>query len=364
MRILIKKIYMFIIKVLNYLFKPKKINRNHIVVMMTFKQDVFPIIEALSHQGYNITVVGKVEDQAQLKNLKNIMFIPAGNKKVISHIKALSSAKVIIIDTYYLIMGGYNKKKGQTVIQTWHAAGALKDFGLTDHQVDVNNQAMVEQYKRVYDATDYYLVGGEEMAQCFKESFEARPEQMLKFGLPRLVKYLNMDIEEAQRSLKAQYQIKDKLAIYVPTYRESKIANRTLNKEKFEQSLPHYTLLSHLHPSIRDRQSSQDIDITSLMIMADVIISDYSSLPIEASLLNKPTIFYNYDEKEYENVRGLNSFYYAIPNAYKFIDENSLIQALKENDVPLQSLFNTWHRYNTKESLNELVNFINKLVKS
>ncbi|HBM1924411.1 TPA: CDP-glycerol glycerophosphotransferase family protein, partial [Escherichia coli] len=189
----------------NIIFKPKKINRDHVVVMMTFKQDVFPIIEALSHQGYNITVVGKVEDQAQLKNLKNIMFIPAGNKKVISHIKALSSAKVIIIDTYYLIMGGYNKKKGQTVIQTWHAAGALKDFGLTDHQVDVNNQAMVEQYKRVYDATDYYLVGGEEMAQCFKESFEARPEQMLKFGLPRLVKYLNMDIEEAQRSLKAQY---------------------------------------------------------------------------------------------------------------------------------------------------------------
>ncbi|MEJ7167081.1 teichoic acid glycerol-phosphate primase TarB [Staphylococcus capitis] len=364
MRILIKKIYMLMIMVLNIIFKTKKINRDHVVVMMTFKQDVFPIIEALSHQGYNITVVGKVEDQAQLKNLKNIMFIPAGNKKVISHIKALSSAKVIIIDTYYLIMGGYNKKKGQTVIQTWHAAGALKDFGLTDHQVDVNNQAMVEQYKRVYDATDYYLVGGEEMAQCFKESFEARPEQMLKFGLPRLVKYLNMDIEEAQRSLKAQYQIKDKLAIYVPTYRESKIANRTLNKEKFEQSLPHYTLLSHLHPSIRDRQSSQDIDITSLMIMADVIISDYSSLPIEASLLNKPTIFYNYDEKEYENARGLNSFYYAIPNAYKFIDENSLIQALKENDVPLQSLFNTWHRYNTKESLNELVNFINKLVKS
>ena len=38
---------------------------------------------------------------------------------------------------------------------------------------------------------------------------------MLKFGLPRLVKYLNMDIEEAQRSLKAKYHIKDKLAVYV-----------------------------------------------------------------------------------------------------------------------------------------------------
>ena len=82
---------------------------------------------------------------------------------------------------------------------------------------------MVKQYKRVYDATDYYLIGGEEMAQCFKESFEARPDQMLKFGLPRLVKYLNIDIEEAQRSLKAKYHIKDKLAVYVPTYRNLKL---------------------------------------------------------------------------------------------------------------------------------------------
>ena len=66
------------------------------------------------------------EGSSAFKNLKNITFIPAGNKNVISHIKALSSAKVIIIDTYYLMMGGYHKKKGQAVIQTWHAAERSK----------------------------------------------------------------------------------------------------------------------------------------------------------------------------------------------------------------------------------------------
>ena len=39
-------------------------------------------------------------------------------------------------------MGGYTKKKAQTIIQTWHASGALKNFGLT-HQVDLNNVTMV-----------------------------------------------------------------------------------------------------------------------------------------------------------------------------------------------------------------------------
>ena len=63
--------------------------------------------------------------------------------------------------------------------------------------------------------------------------------------------------------------------------------------------------------------------------MADIIISDYSSLPIEASALNKPTLIYNYDEQQYEKVRGLNEFYYAIPERYKMSNEESIIQAIQ-----------------------------------
>ena len=64
--------------------------------------------------------------------------------------------------------------------------------------------------------------------------------------------------------------------------------------------------------------------------MADLIISDYSSIPIEASLLNKPTLFYVYDEKEYEKVRGLNQYYYDIPNTYKVTTEEALIEKLSK----------------------------------
>ena len=37
---------------------------------------------------------------------------------------------------------------------------------------------------------------------------------------------------------------------------------------------------------------------------------------------------------------------------------------LFQNDTKqFQSLFNDWHQYNSKDSLNQLVHFINKLVK-
>src|SRR5699024_3227626 len=83
------------------------------------------------------------------------------------------------------------------------------------------------------------------------------------------------------------------------------------------------TLFSKLHPSLsQDKQSK--INLQTLMIMADIVITDYSSLAIEASLLNKPTFFYVYDEADYEKERGLNAFYYNIPEYYKAYSEKEL----------------------------------------
>ena len=46
---------------------------------------------------------------------------------------------------------------------------------------------------------------------------------------------------------------------------------------------------------------------------------------IEASLLDKPTLFYVYDEHKYDKIRGLNQFYKAIPQQYKVTTEEELI---------------------------------------
>ena len=72
-----------------------------------------PIINELDNKGYKITVIAKFEEQYRLEHLNNITFIPAGNKYIVKHIKSISSSKVILIDTYYLMLGGYTKKKAQ-----------------------------------------------------------------------------------------------------------------------------------------------------------------------------------------------------------------------------------------------------------
>ncbi len=343
------------------IYRKKKVKSDHIVVMMTFAEDVLPIIEALNRKGYKLTVISTEQNRKYIEHIEHIVYLPAGNKQVFKHIKALSSAKVIVIDTYYLIMGGFKKKKQQTVLQTWHATGALKNFGFTDRQVDLSNNKIVQQYKKVYDATDKYIIGGEPMANCFKESFGANEKQFLRTGLPRLVPYTRLNVEQRQQELKQQYGINGKVAVYVPTYREHKQANRQIDKQKFETELPEYTLLSKLHPSIATEQQTT-INLQSLMILADVIISDYSSLAIEASILKKPTIFYVYDEADYNLARGLNAFYEKIPEIYKAYSEDELMHKLQENNFAPATLFEAWHEYNAKNSLTNIINEIEKMV--
>ncbi|WP_349421092.1 teichoic acid glycerol-phosphate primase TarB [Staphylococcus felis] len=359
---LIKAIYIETIRLINILFKKRRIDANHIVALMTFKEDILPIVYELSQKGYQVTVFARPKDFEYLKNRKNIKYYSLSYKNMFRKIDELSMAKIIFIDTYYLLMAGFEKKEGQTVIQTWHAAGALKKFGLEDHALHPKNKKAVDQYKAVYSATDKYLVGGYNMSTCFERSFGAEYNQLLCFGNPRLTTYLKLDLKEHKQKIKKQLGIKNKIAVYLPTYREQRQNNRILDKAAFETALPEYTLLSKYHPTVAPVEQNIKMCTLDLLVVADLIITDYSSLAIEASLIDTPALFYVYDEVEYDKVRGLNQFYYQeIPQNYKVYDERSLYQRIQQGHI--EPLFKEWHQFNTPESLNQVVNYVQKLVR-
>ena len=68
------------------------------------------------------------------------------------------------------------------------------------------------------------------------------------------------------------------------------------------------------------------------MLLADILITDYSSIMIEYSALNKPTVFFTYDLDEYlANERG---FYYdfktTVPGPIVYTSDD-LIDIIKNN---------------------------------
>ncbi|MCS4486487.1 teichoic acid glycerol-phosphate primase TarB [Staphylococcus americanisciuri] len=363
MRLIIKEFYLIAVSLIQLLFQGRTVQNKDIVIMMTFKEDLLPVIDGLVSHGYEVTVFTQQKNFKFLEHKDCVTYDMLSQRNLYRQLKALSTAKVIFIDTYYHLFGAFKKKPNQTIIQTWHAAGALKNFGLEDHALNKQSAKSIAQYQAVYDATDKYLVGCSQMAYCFKQSFGVREEQLLNFGIPRLTHYLKSDISEQQRRLKQQLDIKGKVAVYLPTYREAGEMNKVLNHQAFEQALPEFTLLCKYHPAVKAPSMIQQaaLSTTELLMIADVIITDYSSLAIEASLIGKPAIFYVYDVQDYKCMRGLNQFFDEIPNDYKVYTEADLHQRIAQGK--LVPLFEDWHTYNTQESVHQLMNYVNKLVK-
>ncbi|MGC4440465.1 CDP-glycerol glycerophosphotransferase family protein, partial [Streptococcus suis] len=85
------------------------------------------------------------------------------------------------------------------------------------------------------------------------------------------------------------------------------------------------TLLIRLHPnaihnsekinfSKKIKNASFYSDMQELLIVSDVLISDYSSAITDFILLEKPYIRYANDLKEYLEKRGLTQLYFDLPD--------------------------------------------------
>nr|WP_263313772.1 CDP-glycerol glycerophosphotransferase family protein [Mammaliicoccus sp. Marseille-Q6498] len=345
---MIKQVYLILLFICDK-FIVHNIQNKKVVVFMTFKEDVLPIIEELKKEQFHITLIVHPKYLEFANQLEVNSVISLKNKYLIKQIKVIKSSEVVIIDTYYLLLGGLKKINTQKVIQTWHAAGALKTFGLEDKSIDKNNKQLLKNYLAVYHFTDYYLVSSDIMKEIFMNSLDAKENQMLPFGLPRLDHYKNKDIRTNNTK---------KIALYVPTYRDYTNEIHTIDKISFEKACPEYELVTKLHPSITGYDSDSR-NIQDLIEIADVIITDYSSLSIEASLLDKTIIFYCYDEEKYDKERGLNSYYYDMTKVNKAYDLNTLFKLVNENKIN-KSIKPMWHQYTNYNATEKLINFIKK----
>ena len=115
-----------------------------------------------------------------------------------------------------------------------------------------------------------------------------------------------------------------KIILYAPTFRDESKFNNVfdyLNLNKFNEVFSdEYVLALRLHPKIKNfyqddiSSRGQYVDVSDfeseqeLMLISDILITDYSSIMIEYAILNRPIIFFTYDLDSYlANERG---FYY------------------------------------------------------
>ncbi|WP_238483661.1 CDP-glycerol glycerophosphotransferase family protein [Anaerosporobacter faecicola] len=223
------------------------------------------------------------------------------------------------------------KRKGVTYIQTWHGT-PLKKLALDMKEVTMAEGKDTEEYKKdFYDNAqtwDYLLSQNSYSTAIFRRAF-AFYKTMVEVGYPRNDYLIKGNTKETIERLKQEMglPLDKKVILYAPTWRDDEFYCQ--GSYKFNPSLAFHMFMERLkedyvcivkyHYLIEDAidwsaykgfiyNYDKSYDITNLYLVSDLLITDYSSVMFDYSILKRPMFFYAYDLDKYKDT--LRGFYF------------------------------------------------------
>lgn len=208
------------------------------------------------------------------------------------------------------------KTKKNLCINTWHGTPLKKICG----EENVQNQA-TEKYKK--NKFDLICAQSEYDQNIFSRIFKMDKSDVILSDLPRNDDLVDYDVKKIDK-IKANLgiPIDKKVILYMPTYREYLRDNNScylappINFKKWEEKLGNeYILLVRAHYLVAKELDICENDfvfdvskydcLNDLYIIADLLISDYSSAFFDYAILMRPVFCFAYDLEEYQRNRGL-----------------------------------------------------------
>lgn len=283
----------------------------------------------------------------------------------------IATAKIVIVDTYCIVVSVLKHKKETKIIQIWHAMGAIKKFGYQTIGKKSGADKKIADIMCMHKNYDFVLCSSNVTKEYYCEAFNISEEKIKYIGMPRIDYILKK--KNTDKIYNEYPQLKNKENIlYVPTFRKGKKIKINQLVENFDTSK--YNLIIKLHPLDHkeykyiqkdgiiydDKFKSYD-----LIDVADKVITDYSSLAIEVALLNKPVYFYVYDLDSYTKDPGLNfDFKKERIGRYMSKTPKGMLELLeKKYDYSVLEKFkNKFITVNTTECTKELSKYILELM--
>ena len=289
-------------------------------------------------------------------------FIPKDSLSFANIRDFASSKYVFLVDNFFPL--AFMNVEGMKWVQLWHGTGLFKKFGY-----DLLNDEDKKIMEMFAPKIDLVSVSSENVADIYARNFYVDKSKVKPFGVPRNDFYNEEHLSDdylsgLRESFEKDYpQLKGKkLVLYAPTFREDPKNNAVFNHfdiEKFLDELgDEYALAIRLHPNYKrfcDEEHNIDLDdLTNrydiinftgfkdeqkLLLLADILIADYSSIMVDYTILKKPAILFDYDLEDYlYKERG---FYFdyedMVPGKIVYnIDE--LIESIREEDFRLEKM--------------------------
>lgn len=271
-------------------------------------------------------------------------------KEVRTLAKALATSRYVIIDDFYPLVYPLRIRENADLIQVWHAVGAFKTFGYSRLGMPGGPKMQSLNHRNYTKA----LVSSHNIADKYAEGFGIADDKVVPLGIPRTDVFFDEPKKRAIRERLAEdlpFIKGKKVILFAPTFRGNGQQSayypfEMLNfKEIYEALHDDYVFLLKIHPFVQNKPTlpyeyadfyydvSDYREVNDLLLVADQLITDYSSVCFEYALLNRPMVFFAPDLADYMQSR---SFYF---NYFDFIPgslaENTgdLIQQLQHPHV-------------------------------
>lgn len=226
----------------------------------------------------------------------------------------LCTSKVII--TNYRTTDMFVKRKKQYYIQTWHSSLRLKYIEKdAEHVLPEHYVQMAKQDSR---KCDLLLSGCKLSTEIFQRAFWYKGE-IFEYGTPRNDIFFQQE-KDMRKHVLSKLHIPEhyRIILYAPTFRkDNHLDVYNLDYSRLLKGLKNkfggnWIVLVKLHPHLiaqaKQLPVSREVinvtaydDIQQLLNIADVLISDYSSLMFDFSFTHRPCFLYVPDIEDYSN---------------------------------------------------------------
>ncbi len=250
-----------------------------------------------------------------LKSDVNIIFVKIESDL---YLRYLTKAKYLINNTSF--SNYFIRKEKQIYLNTWHGT-PVKLMGKDAKDEFLSHKNITRNFLH----TSHLIHPNRYTLDIMLESYDIKniyEGVIAEIGYPRQDLMINISKDDKEKLFEQLKIDKDKkVVLYAPTWRGTGVSDVEFDKEKLLKDL---NLLSQLEnvqllyrghymaekfiqevPTLQDMIVPSSIDTNSLLSIVDVLITDYSSIAFDFMALEKPIIYYAYDQDEYQNERGL-----------------------------------------------------------
>lgn len=255
--------------------------------------------------------------------------------KMIRFMPLYASARYVFISDSFIPVSACKKRRGTTVVQLWHSSGLMKKIGYDSPQEAGNLFSL--QYRNYDVFTVSSSIVGDTLSQAMhlpRDAFVNSGTTLLDFN------YRDDLIENFKKDFYDNYPqyIGKKIILWAPTFRGTPKEGYLVGLDsilRLKKDLPdNYEVIIKTHRYSKNKEYDTDIAYCAdfLIHIADVFITDYSSIYYDFLSKKMPIVLFCPDLERYKVERGLYIDYNNLPGK-QVSTYDDLLEAITNTSV-------------------------------